>query len=1254
MRIRHKLLLGSLLLSFLVGAVGFYATGVSRKSLHRNVTASSEELAAKLVREVDRGIHVQLDGWRAFVSSPQLLDVLEFSNKSFAAQDDVEEFLDRQDRQWVEPAGGEPFNPNSFGIDAGFSQVLSAYIHAFESHEGGAVYGEAFITNRFGANVAQTAKTSDYRQDDELWWQRALRTGVYVSDIHYDESADVYAIDLCMRIDDAQGRPAGVLKAVFDIRSLISTVGDVGRHSADDSTRNVWLLTADRRVIFSSRDRDIVLDEDIPYHFEFGATPAGATLSFQAEHGKVVGAAAFSQGFSEFAGSKWIVVVENDADRLMAPIRALRNNILLISAGVALVMLVVAGIFSLWLANRINTLREAAVELGRGNIEVRIDDAARDEIGDLAQSISRMAEQQHELARQADRIAAGDYSVRVLLRSEADELSIALNTMTANLQDVSQQNEVDRWIKTGQTELADVLRGESDPRTLCGKVIEYLAKYLDAQVGVVYLADSAENLHLTASYAYTRRKNPATTVKPGEGLVGQAAIERKPILITDVPADYVVVDSGLGTAPPRNLTLVPLVLGDTVKGVIELGSLKPVSKTQIELLRLTAENIAITINSVQDRETMGRLLIESQRQAEELQSQQEELKAANEELEGQTAALRDSREELKTQSEELQATNEKLRQKSKDLSRQKADIEDKNRQLEIAGHEIERKARSVEAASKYKSEFLANMSHELRTPLNSLLILAKSLANNEEGNLTGEQIQSARIIHEGGRDLLSLINDILDLSKVEAGKLGVHVEPVSMSSVTRRLLGQFNPIAQDKGIELHVDVDDTAPESLSTDVQRLEQILKNLLSNAMKFTESGSVTLRIAPADADTRFKTDGLAGQRTVAMSVIDTGIGISEESQKIIFDAFRQADGSTNRKFGGTGLGLAICRELAELLGGEIQVTSRRGQGSAFTLYLPVASARDDSAASSRKGAIGHTAEPAPAEKIERCFSTVDGPLRPPARRVLLVEDDKNFREALTKYVANKDVDVTAVATGIDAIREIASHEFECVILDVGLPDMTGLELLRSLRSEHARRLPPVVVYTGRVLASEEYAELSEFTDSIVIKGADSEERLLDEVSLFLHGDESASPEGQREISRTSHGPDRELKGRKVLLVDDDMRNTFALSRALHKTGLTVEMADNGKLGLEKLDTAGDFDLVVMDIMMPVMDGCETIRRIRAQKRFADLPIIALTARAMPEERTTCLDAGADDYMAKPVDVDQLLALMRTRLYEPKVTTA
>ena len=758
-----------------------------------------------------------------------------------------------------------------------------------------------------------------------------------------------------------------------------------------------------------------------------------------------------------------------------------------------------------------------------------------------------------------------------------------------------------------------------------------------------------------------------------------------------------------------------------------------------------------------------------------------QMRRYTQELEKSEEELKMQQEELKASNEEIEASNEELEEKTRALEEQNAQIQQQSEELSESKRLIEEKANEVGRASKYKSEFLANMSHELRTPLNSLLILAKLLASNEEGNLTDEQVEEARVIHNGGLELLGLINDILDLSKVEAGKLTVAVEDVTLDSIVGRMRQQFSPVSKDKGVEFPIKISEDLPVMLHTDAQRVEQILKNLLSNAFKFTEQGSVTLEVGRPDKNVELQRASLGYENAIAFSVIDTGIGIELSKFRDIFEAFQQEDGSIDRHYGGTGLGLTIARKFAHMLGGEIHVASQKGEGSRFTLVLPAKLTRavteeastawgdaapeisrtelkampktlvaefiaddrrhigdkdkvlliveDDPAFAAtlmkiarkrgykclaagdgktglvlaveqpvtailldlklpdidgmavldqlkhnlrtrhipvhiisgreegnavplRKGAIGYLTKPVEKEAIDGALIKIESLLQSEVKRVLVVEDDKKTQVAVQSLLRKKDIHITVVDRGTAALRELEGSKFDCVILDLQLPDMTGFEWLEHMEKEAGENeTPPVIIYTARELTEEENRQLSRYTGSIIIKGAQSPERLLDEVTLFLHSVESTLSSDQQEIIRMQHNPDKVLQGRTLLLTDDDLRNTFALSKLLRKHGMNIVIADNGQMALEKLKENKSIDLIIMDIMMPIMDGYQAMREIRAQRSLKEVPIIALTARAMPEEQEKCMAAGANDYLTKPVDIERLLTLMRVLLFKQEV---
>ena len=1001
-----------------------------------------------------------------------------------------------------------------------------------------------------------------------------------------------------------------------------------------------------------------------------------------------------------------------------------------------------------------------AVVLGTGAMVYTIR-AIMQQVGGEPSAIAGIAEQ----------IARGNLDVKNVTEARAATgINAAIGAMLISLRENRAQIQLKDWLKTGTARLNEAMRGDPEIDTLASKVISEVCSYLDAQIGAFYLAQETATpvLSLLGSYAYPKRKDLSNIFKPGEGLVGQAFLEKRQILVSKVPADYVKVTSGLGEHTPRFICVTPFLYEGRVKGVVEIGTLYEITDRELEYLAQAMPALGVAVESAQSRTRLASSLEESQQLSEELQAQQEELKTANEELQEQAQRLEESEEKLKTQQEELQASNEELEEKNDLLERQK-------REVQLAGKDIEDKAEKLALASKYKSEFLSNMSHELRTPLNSLLLLAQGLAQNKNGNLTDEQVESAGIIHAAGSDLLNLINEILDLSKIEAGRMDLHIGKVPVSDLADGVRTSFGHMAHDKGLELEVIVDQEAPAEITSDRKRLEQIIRNLVSNAIKFTENGNIQVIFSRPAPSGDLVNSGLISSEWLAIAVKDTGIGITSEQQKVIFEAFQQADSGTARKYGGTGLGLSISRELIRLLGGEIQLESKPGSGSTFTIYLPVAvsanrkvapsrtatvtvsradesishglrrpkpavvqieddrqqlgkddriiliieddanfarllhkkcqekgfkclaaptgeaglelaqeylpsavildirlpgmdgwdvlsalkentrtrhipvhivSVEETSTEALRKGAVGHATKPLGQEDLEETFHRIEQVSAAGPKRLLVVEDDPKIRAATVKLIGNGDVKVDEVGNAAEAFEALRSSRYDCVVMDLGLPDMDGGELLARLESEGVN-LPPVIVHTARDLTREEEADIRERAESIVIKDVRSQERLLDEVSLFLHRVVGRMSENKRKIIRSLHDTDEALRDKKVLVVDDDMRTTFAVSRLLAERGMLPIKAQNGERALQLLDEQPDTNLVLMDIMMPVMDGYDAINRIRAQERFRNLPIIALTAKAMPEDRARCLAAGASDYLTKPVDPERLISLMRVWLY-------
>ncbi|WPO98339.1 response regulator [Pseudomonas sp. HR96] len=929
------------------------------------------------------------------------------------------------------------------------------------------------------------------------------------------------------------------------------------------------------------------------------------------------------------------------------------------------------------------------------------------------------------------------------------------------------------WLRTGQTQLAEQVLGQLTLQMLGRNVLRFFASYVGSVVAAVYVREEHGSLRRVATYGFSReQEGQQQTIINGEGIVGQAVQQNRLVRLDDVPQDYFKVSSGLGDGSPRSVLVMPTSNDDDINGVIELGFLRAVEPRDIELMHLLAGNIGTSIEAARYRQRLQEVLAETQQLNEELQVQQEELKTANEELEEQSRVLKESQAHLETQQAELEQTNEQLAERTDALADQRDALDRKNAELNRAQVQLEERAEELQRSSKYKSEFLANMSHELRTPLNSSLILAKLLSENPQGNLTGEQVKFADSIYSAGNDLLHLINDILDISKVEAGKLEVRPENLSVPRLVDGLRSMFEPLAHEKQLQFTVDVQEGAPQSLFTDRQRVEQILKNLLSNAFKFTEQGGVGLTVS------RQPNGG------IAFNIRDSGIGIAQDQQQSIFEAFRQADGTTNRRYGGTGLGLSISRDLAALMGGYISVTSELGQGSIFTLVLPeqyeeqalasatVAPARDHlpppiiparapvpapppavpsapdiviakfpddrdkgpfdkrcilviedepnfarilydlaheldyhclvahgadegfdlaerfvpdavlldmrlpdhsgltvlqrlkEQASTRHipvhvisvedrveaalhmGAVGYAVKPTTRDELKQVFARLEAKLTQKLKRILLVEDDDLQRDSIARLIGDDDIEITAVGFAQEALDLLRENIYDCMIIDLKLPDMLGNDLLKRMSTEEIRSFPPVIVYTGRNLTREEETELLKYSRSIIIKGARSPERLLDEVTLFLHKVESQLSTERQRMLKTARSRDKVFEGRKILVVDDDVRNIFALTSALEHKGAIVEIGRNGREAIERLNAVEDIDLVLMDVMMPEMDGYEATREIRKDPRWRKLPIIAVTAKAMKDDQERCLQAGSNDYLAKPIDLDRLFSLIRVWL--------
>ncbi|MEJ6480163.1 response regulator [Nostoc punctiforme UO1] len=990
----------------------------------------------------------------------------------------------------------------------------------------------------------------------------------------------------------------------------------------------------------------------------------------------------------------------------------------------------------------------------------------------------------------AEKMADGDLSVSLPDSDRYDEIGVltrTFNQMIVNLRNTTQKNEEQNWLKSNLAEFTQMLQGQRNLETASSLILSNLAPLVGASQGVFYAMTSIDDqpvLKLLSSYAYKERKNLANQFRLGEGLVGQCALEKQRILLTEVPSDYIRISSGLGEAPPLNIIVLPIIFETQVNAVIELASFGSFSHLHLTFLEQLSENLGVFLNNIASQLQTQQLLEESVALTEELQTQQEELRQSNQRLEEQAHELEESQFLVKQSNEELQQLNEELEEKAELLEVQNREVARKNQEVERARKSLEEKAEQLALSSKYKSEFLANMSHELRTPLNSLLILARLLADNSLNNLTDKQVEYSRTIYSAGTDLLELINDILDLAKIESGTMSLDIEQIALADLQTSLEQTFQQLAHNKELSFTVELDDKLPPTIYNDSKRLQQVLKNLLANAFKFTERGGVKLEISMSSDAAEIDNP------MIAFAVSDTGIGIPAEKQKVIFEAFQQADGTTSRKYGGTGLGLSISRELAQLLGGRIELVSKPGQGSTFTLYLPRRQEKNSQStftppqlitirqASTIKevplvenrpttvdtsptakvpttfpheipddreiiqpgdrilliiedddkfarilldmareqgfkaivalqskqglalaqqfkpdaimldiympemdgwtvldrlkhkpdtrhipvhilsvderqqrglqlGAITYLQKPVSPEALTQVLTDIKGFIERQVRNLLIVEDDPVQAQSIIELIGNGDVQSTAVGTGAEALLILRSQHFDCMVLDLGLPDMSGFALIEQIKQEPRLLKLPIIVYTGKELSRQEETQLRGLAETIIIKNVRSPERLLDETALFLHRVQANLPPPKRQMLEQLHQNDPVLANRKILIVDDDLRNIFALTSFLESYQMQVLFAENGRDGIERLQTNPDINIVLMDIMMPEMDGYETTRAIRQQQQFRSLPIIALTAKAMPGDREKCIEAGASDYITKPVDTEQLLSLLRVWLY-------
>lgn len=951
-------------------------------------------------------------------------------------------------------------------------------------------------------------------------------------------------------------------------------------------------------------------------------------------------------------------------------------------------------------------------------------------------------------------VATGNYSARTsdTKEDELGRISKALNTMTGALETTFQDLRNKTWLQGGTVKIGDAIRGERDLKELANKLIATITEYVNAPLGTLYVLENDAYYRLTGNYAAT---NAPIVIRAGEGVIGQAIESKKTLVVQNLPSNYLTISSSLGSVHPVSVIIVPLVFAKECVGVLEIGLLRELSPLEIEFFESNAEAIAIGVNSAMDYLKLQNFLEETQAQSEELQAQHNELENINAELEAQSQKLQASEEELRVQQEELQQTN--------------SELQERGMLLEQRNDEIQKKAKELELSTRYKSEFLANMSHELRTPLNSILLLSRLLAENNEENLTSDQVEYSKVIQSSGNGLLGLIDEILDLSKIEAGQMTLEYLEVPIHEIVEEQQALFGPLAKEKQLDFRIEVAKNVPSVIETDKMRVGQILKNLLSNALKFTDKGSVTLDIKTHPTQLSM----------LSFVVRDTGIGIAPEKQRLIFEAFRQADGSTKRKYGGTGLGLSISRELAKLLGGEITLSSKVNQGSEFTLFLPMHSgSKSDykeheepvSKAASKpqkadsgskyisplipeavpddrsnitagdkviliieddtnfakslldysrrkgykgmvavrgdeglalagkygplgilldiqlpvmsgwevmdalknnpatrhipvhimsshklknesllKGAVDFMDKPVAFDQMQEVFEKIEYVLNSKSKKVLIIEDNPKHAKALAYYLETFNISSelkSNISEGVDALKR---KEVNCVILDMGIPDMKAYDLLEEAKKNPELENFPIIIFTGKSLSMAEELKIKKYADSIIVKTAHSYQRMLDEVSLFLHLVEENKQAAQKNGEGKKMGILGEiLNGKTVLIADDDVRNIFSLTKALENYKMNVLTALDGKEALQKLHENSSIDVVLLDMMMPQMDGYETAKKIRENYQWKNLPVIAVTAKAMTGDRDKCIQAGASDYITKPVDIDQLISLLRVWLYE------
>jgi len=984
--------------------------------------------------------------------------------------------------------------------------------------------------------------------------------------------------------DDSNQNVIKVLSIEVNLNSIKDSVTEFDKRVIGE--KYVYIVDNDGRIILTDDPSVQVLDSFPDLSVRPGLLDkfenqgeVGSVIYTDATQTEVMAGYADMAEFGVNQALDWSLIAIAPMTDITAPVRQLHGVLTTITFAIVAVISIITFLASRGITRPIQKAALMASEVSKGNLDVDLKlSKGKDEIG---------------------------------------QLGTALETMLGTLVHNDEKNRHDDWFKQGVNSLTKILMSNDDFVERTNKVISFLASTVGARVGTFYIMNNDNELELHASYAFVNRKSIKRQIKEGEGIVGQSIRERTHIVLSKVPSDYIAIDSSLGDTPPQALISLPIFIKDEVLGAIELGALEPFTEQQVTFLVAASEAIATMVKTSKQSEVTNDLLVKTQDLAENLQTQQEELRSSNEELEEQTTRLRASEEELQAQQEELRSTNEELQEKNRALQAQQKEIEERSSEVQQAKDEITEKAHELELSTKYKSEFLANMSHEIRTPLNSLLVLSRNLIKNREANLSEKQINDINIIHNSGGDLLQMLNEILDLSKIEAGKMDVVSEEFSVKEILSEMNEMFGHVAEDKNIRLvQKKIPRALPQTIVSDKTKLTQVLRNLISNSIKFTSKGSVTISVEQPKED-ELKSTGLTVNNSIKFSVRDTGIGIGDNQLNKIFDAFHQEDGSTSRSYGGTGLGLTITKSLTEILGGEVSVEAEEGKGACFSIVIPTILQTDQVVQDSYKE---------PEDKTS----------------VLIIDNDDAAVAAIRSEIDAIECRTFTANSFKTAIDELSQHCYDCVIVDIAIDPLNDIELLKQLKD----KAPAIFINTAKKLNDSDLVSLEKYAISVFSKSEHSAKRLAEEIVAYQTGNGEGALMRKKLHEQTLEEGDVSFAGEKILVIDDDIRNIYAISELLEPLNLAVSKSASASNALETLNEINDFDLIITDIMMSKMDGFELIREIRKNKEFKDIPIIALTAKVMEQDRRACFAAGANDYLVKPIDAQKLISTLRVWL--------